>query len=227
VAAPIRAGTLRVVDGNPASIGRVSDRPLGCGDRDAGCRAVFFECRRRGGAMTLRRSPWETTARGEVGLRTLDSGETDPQRLAGTNAPTNTAVRRTHTHATGRESGNRTRQPSSEGTPIALGASKTRAAELRVEQDYWVGWIVSSPVERSAMVGHDARAGGLAVASSRMARRGRRPRGGRSRRRRKGCRGRYSPRDGYTTMKFGWLGIFTFGRVCAFISSVSPMIPLR
>ena len=43
----------------------------------------------------------------------------------------------------------------------------------------------------------------------------------------KGRRGRYFPRDGYTTMKFGWLGIFTFGRVCAFISSVSPMIPLR
>jgi hypothetical protein len=226
VAAPIRAGTLRVVDGNPASIGRVSDRPLGCGDRDAGCRAVFFECRRRGGAMTLRRSPWETTARGEVGLRTLDSGETDPQRLAGTHAPTNTAVCHTHT----RRGGNRGTGPVSrrrKGTPIALGASKTRAAELRVEQDYWVGRIVSSPVERAAMVGHDARAGGLAVASSRMARRGRRPRGGRSRRRRKGCRGRYSPRDGYTTMKFGWLGIFTFGRVCAFISSVSPMIPLR
>jgi hypothetical protein len=106
--------------------------------------------------MTLRRSPWETTARGEVGLRTLDSGETDPQRLAGTTR------RRTprfaaHTHT--RRGGNR-------GT---------------------------GPVSR----------------------------------RRKGCRGRYLPRDGYTTMKFGWLGIFTFGRVCAFISSVSPMIPLR
>ena len=38
---------------------------------------------------------------------------------------------------------------------------------------------------------------------------------------------RYFPRDGYTTMKFDWLGIFTFGNVCAFISSFSPMIPLR
>jgi len=37
----------------------------------------------------------------------------------------------------------------------------------------------------------------------------------------------YFPRDGYTTMKFDWLGIFTFGNVCAFISSFSPMIPLR
>jgi hypothetical protein len=106
--------------------------------------------------MTLRRSPWETTARGEVGLRTLDSGETAPQRLAGTNAPTNTAVRRTHT-----------RDGAGIGEP-----------------------------DPSAVVG-------------------------------KGRRGRYFPRDGYTTMKFGWLGIFTFGRVCAFISSVSPMIPLR
>ncbi len=28
-------------------------------------------------------------------------------------------------------------------------------------------------------------------------------------------------------MKFDWLGIFTFGNVCAFISSFSPMIPFR
>jgi hypothetical protein len=40
-------------------------------------------------------------------------------------------------------------------------------------------------------------------------------------------RDRYFPRDGYTTMKFDWLGIFTFGNVRAFISSFSPMIPLR
>ena len=38
---------------------------------------------------------------------------------------------------------------------------------------------------------------------------------------------RYLSRDGYTIMKFAWLGIFTFGNVCAFISSFSPMIPLR
>jgi len=41
------------------------------------------------------------------------------------------------------------------------------------------------------------------------------------------ARDRYFPRDGYTTMKFDWLGIFTFGNVWAFISSFSPMIPLR
>ena len=40
-------------------------------------------------------------------------------------------------------------------------------------------------------------------------------------------RDRYFPRDGYTRMKFDWLGIFTFGNVCAFISSFSPMIPFR
>ena len=28
-------------------------------------------------------------------------------------------------------------------------------------------------------------------------------------------------------MKFDWVGIFTFGTVCAFISSLSPMVPLR
>ena len=28
-------------------------------------------------------------------------------------------------------------------------------------------------------------------------------------------------------MKLDWFGIFTFGNVCAFISSFSPMIPLR
>src|SRR4029450_8388278 len=37
----------------------------------------------------------------------------------------------------------------------------------------------------------------------------------------------YFLRDGYTMMKFEWLGIFTFGNVWAFISSFSPMIPLR
>src|SRR5262245_55715800 len=38
---------------------------------------------------------------------------------------------------------------------------------------------------------------------------------------------RYFSRVGYTTMKFDWLGMFTFGNVCAFISSLSPTIPLR
>ena len=38
---------------------------------------------------------------------------------------------------------------------------------------------------------------------------------------------RYFSRDGYTTMKFDWFGILTFDKVCAFISSFSPMIPLR
>ncbi len=37
----------------------------------------------------------------------------------------------------------------------------------------------------------------------------------------------YFARDGYTTMKLAWFGIFTFGSVCAFISSPSPMMPLR
>ena len=41
------------------------------------------------------------------------------------------------------------------------------------------------------------------------------------------ARDRYFPCDGYTMMKFGWLGIFTLGNVCAFISSFYPMIPLR
>ncbi len=40
-------------------------------------------------------------------------------------------------------------------------------------------------------------------------------------------RRRYFCLDGYTMMKFARFGIVTFGSVCAFISSFSPMIPLR
>ena len=41
------------------------------------------------------------------------------------------------------------------------------------------------------------------------------------------ARDHYFPCDGYMMMKFDRLGIITFGNVWAFISSFSPMIPLR
>src|SRR5262249_23494636 len=40
------------------------------------------------------------------------------------------------------------------------------------------------------------------------------------------CRS-YGALRGYTTMKLSRLGMVTFGSVCAFISSCSPMMPLR